>query len=64
MNCWTGKNDGEIYSIYSCMTCNQIIQKCEHDGDGFCSGFVIEMKNTKEETPEHILLRMTNETNK
>lgn len=62
MNYWSGVYEGNFNSIYSCMTCVEIMNmRQDPDEDGFPEGYVREMLE-KGETPEQLIERWKTES--
>lgn len=57
MRYWCGIYDGDFGSVYSCKACNEIMDRCEPDDDGYPEGFVAYMLE-KDQTPEQLLEKM------
>lgn len=51
---WVGIYDGDFGSVYNCVTCDEIMKRCNDDGEGYPQGFVQEMLE-KGQTPEQLL---------
>jgi len=52
---WSCIYDGDFNNGYTCITCEEIMNKCKDDAeDGYPEGFVFEMLN-ENETPEERL---------
>lgn len=57
MNYWVGTYEGDFNSLYTCMTCIEIMNmRQDPDEDGFPEGYVCEMLENNE-TPEELLIR-------
>ena len=54
MNYSAGIYEGDFSAGYSCMTCVDIMNRCEHESEGYSEGFVREMLE-KDQTPEQLL---------
>ncbi len=51
----SGTYYGDFYSLYTCLTCAQIMELIHKPGDEYREGFVNEMKDSSDQTPEQIL---------
>lgn len=54
MRYWSGVSQGDFNSVYSCHTCEKIMDKMEQYDDGYPEGFVRDMLE-KDQTPEQLL---------
>ena len=62
MNYWSGISEGDFSSVYSCMTCVEIMNMPQDpDEDTFPEGYVREMLE-KGETPEQLIERWKTES--